>query len=211
MIFFPFGFVVFILILVFSTFLIIFWFLGSIPFAFAKLGISPYHAVLLYFLVLAGSVINIPITRRREVYLRRFYWFAVPEVRDTILAINLGGAIIPTAVSIYLLTRVNIGKCLIPLVLMIFIAKAFTRVIPGRGFAMPALIPPLFSALLAYIFYPENPAVCAYITGTLGVLIGADLLNLHRVKELHSTFVSIGGAGVFDGIFLTGLISALLS
>lgn len=44
----------------------------------------------------------------------------------------------------------------------------------------------------------------AYIGGTLGVLIGADLLRLDAVRKL-------GGAGTFDGIFLSGLVAALLA
>ncbi len=46
---------------------------------------------------------------------------------------------------------------------------------------------------------------------TLGSLIGADLLNLKKIPELGTPIASIGGAGTFDGIFLTGIISVLLA
>jgi uncharacterized membrane protein len=50
----------------------------------------------------------------------------------------------------------------------------------------------------------------AYISGVIGVLLGADLLNLRKVTKLGAPMMSIGGAGTFDGIFLTGIISVLL-
>jgi uncharacterized membrane protein len=58
---------------------------------------------------------------------------------------------------------------------------------------------------------PTGPAPTAYVAGTLGTLIGADLLNLHKIKHLNAPVVSIGGAGTFDGIFLTGILAVLLS
>jgi uncharacterized membrane protein len=53
--------------------------------------------------------------------------------------------------------------------------------------------------------------IIAYVSGTLGTLIGADLLNLHHIAELGAPMASIGGAGTFDGIFLSGIIAALLA
>lgn len=212
MIFVPLGLLIFLLLIFFSGILFTLWILGGIPFAFAKLGISTETAIILFTMTFIGSLINFPLSRKREVYIRRFYWFTLPDVRETVIAINLGGAIIPVIVSIYILLKCNDPlRCIIPTLLVAFLSKNLTKVVPGKGFVMPALIPPIVAALLGYAFYPENPSACAYVSGTLGVLIGADLLNLHRVKELRSTFVSIGGAGVFDGIFLTGIISALLT
>ena len=85
-----------------------------------------------------------------------------------------------------------------------------SRVVEGVGVVIPAFIPPIISALIAFILYPDNPAPVAYVSGALGTLIGADILNLRKLKDLPG-IVSIGGAGVFDGIFLTGVLAALLS
>jgi hypothetical protein len=46
---------------------------------------------------------------------------------------------------------------------------------------------------------------------SLGALVGADLLNLNRVQGLSDPVVSIGGAGTFDGVFLTGILAVLLA
>lgn len=45
---------------------------------------------------------------------------------------------------------------------------------------------------------------------SMGALIGADRLNLSRIADLGAPVVSIGGAGTFDGVFLTGIIAGLL-
>ena len=45
----------------------------------------------------------------------------------------------------------------------------------------------------------------------MGTLIGADLLNLTRLAEIGAPALSIGGAGTFDAVFLTGIIAGLLA
>jgi len=37
------------------------------------------------------------------------------------------------------------------------------------------------------------------------------LSNLNKTRSLGASIVSIGGAGTFDGIFLTGLLAVLLA
>ena len=54
-------------------------------------------------------------------------------------------------------------------------------------------------------------APLAYICGSLGTLIGADVLNLGKLKGLGAPIASIGGAGTFDAIFVTGLLAVLLA
>ena len=70
---------------------------------------------------------------------------------------------------------------------------------------------PLFSAALALLLSRDNPAPMAYISGVLGALIEADLLNWSNFKKLGAHVISIGGAGVFDGILLTGIVAALIA
>jgi len=45
----------------------------------------------------------------------------------------------------------------------------------------------------------------------LGTLIGADLTNLDKLSGLGAPVASIGGAGTFDGIFLTGILAVILA
>ncbi len=190
--------------------------------AFRKLGFSPIYSVLLLFLSLIGSYMNIPvkeITSREPLISGRvidYYWFKyiIPPVeveRRTLIAINLGGAVIPVFISVYLFTKVNLQDLLMAVFLMTILIHMMARPVMGLGIAVPALLPPVAAALLAYMISPDHAPIIAYISGTLGSLIGADLLNLDKIPDLRTHMASIGGAGTFDGIFLTGIISVLLA
>jgi uncharacterized membrane protein len=81
--------------------------------------------------------------------------------------------------------------------------------VPGLGIAVPLFAPPLVTAVVALILSRQRAGPLAYISGSLGTLIGADLLNLDKLQGLGAPIASIGGAGTFDGIFLTGLLAVI--
>lgn len=218
MFFIPVAFLIFIAFILFLPILFLLGYFQVLTIGFEKLGISPGATTFLLFLILIGSGINIPLTKKKLIYgeeLRFFGLWRVPKIKAQGLFINLGGAVIPVLLSVYFLFRVSrAGFDLEPIflatILMLIISKFLSRVIPGRGISLPILIPPIFSALFALILAPDFAAPAAFISGVLGTLVGADLLNLRRAQRFGG-FLSIGGAGVFDGIFLVGMVSALLS
>ena len=218
MFFIPVAFLIFIAFILFLPILFLLGYFQVLTIGFENLGISSGATTFLLFLILIGSGINIPLTKKRLIYgeeLRFFGFFRVPKIRAQGLFINLGGAVVPVLLSVYFLFRVSkAGFDLEPIflatILMLIISKFLSRVIPGRGISLPTLIPPIFSALFALILAPDFAAPSAFISGVLGTLIGADLLNLRRAQRFGG-FLSIGGAGVFDGIFLIGIVSALLA
>ncbi|HCG76517.1 TPA: hypothetical protein DEW49_01245 [bacterium] len=159
--------------------------------ALVKMGISPAVATLIFFLSIIGSLINIPLLSGNQN-----------------IAINVGGAIIPLLLCIYLFPKVPILKTIIAVMISALIMNKMAQPIPMVGVTIPMFIPPLIAVLLGFIFSPRNPTPVAYIAGVLGVLIGADLMNLSQVTG--AGMMSIGGAGVYDGIFLVGIISALI-
>ncbi|MCD6411781.1 MAG: DUF1614 domain-containing protein [Thermoplasmata archaeon] len=196
---------------------------GSVTIAFSRLGIPVAIAYLLFWISFLGSSINLPVKRwQTEITeIREINFFGIRYripfhgERESILAINLGGAVIPICVSAYELLRLSndvhlLMKAIVAVVILTFICKAFSKPVRGLGIAIPAFIPPLFSALIALVIARENPVVVAYLAGTLGTLIGADLMNLHKIRDLGAPVASIGGAGTFDGIFLSGIIAVLL-
>jgi len=213
MFFFPVGCIIFGLFILALPILFFLVFFNVVAFSFEKLGISPEIAILLLFLILVGSLINIPISRRRVEYteVSCFGWFRAPIRRASGLAVNLGGAVIPVGLSLYLLFKVPLWPVLAATALMIIICKFLAKPVPGRGITIPLFIPPLFAALFGILFAWEFAAPCAYISGVLGTIIGADLLNLRKARKLGSGIVSIGGAGVFDGVFLVGVVSVILT
>lgn len=218
MLFLPIAFIIFVLFILFLPVLFLLGYFHVVTLGFEKLGISPEITLILLFLILIGSAVNIPLTKKKLRYVEESRFFGlwkVPKIEAQFVAINLGGAVIPILLSFYFLflswqESINLKPLLIAMILMAVLAKFLARIIPGKGIVLPAFVPPVFSAILAMLLAPEFPAVCAFVSGTLGVLIGADILNLRKVQKMGG-FVSIGGAGVFDGIFLVGIISALLA
>jgi uncharacterized membrane protein len=206
-------------------FLILFFFIiiqiNVIALAFARIGIPPHYIFTALFAILVGSFINIPFKRIPQKSISQEKWVsffgfrhAIPLRRrkETVLAVNVGGAIIPVLLSLYLLWKTGLwARGFLATAIMVAITYHLARPIKGVGIAMPAFLPPILAALLSVIFaYQQAPAL-AYIAGTLGTLIGADLLNLGKIKNLGAPVASIGGAGTFDGIFLTGIVAVLLS
>ena len=188
-------------------------FFHLIEFGFEKVGIPADLTFILLLLILLGSFINIPLTRRRYFYVKKKYFLGLierREIRGEGLFINLGGGIIPLIISFYLIYKIP-DKFLIlwPILFMIFICYSLAKVVPERGVVIPAFIPPIFSAIFSLIFCHPFAAPCAFISGVLGTLIGADIMHLPDFKGRG--FLSIGGAGVFDGIFLTAIFSAILA
>jgi len=129
------------------------------------------------------------------------------------VTINLGGAVIPIIVSIYLLATHPslIGYSLVGVIFSSIVVRLVSREETGVGVVTPVFVPPIAAALISLLIYHgAGVAVIAYVTGTLGALIGADLSRLSSITKLRAPIVSIGGAGTFDGVFLTGIIAVLL-
>jgi uncharacterized membrane protein len=197
--------------------------LGMIGEAFLRLGIPPAIMFWLLISTLVGSLINIPIysyatgeVMGEQVVSYFGMRFRVPrpdQTHRTVLAVNVGGALIPLALSIYLISQISFGLSLPTLLALVtLVVNRLARPVKGLGIAVPGLLPPLVAVLGAYLFcQPELRAPCAYIASTLGILIGADLLNLGKISQLGAPVASIGGAGTFDAIFLSGVIAVLLS
>lgn len=174
----------------------------AMEYSWDKLGIPHRWFFGLLIGCLFGSAINLPLTRLGG---------RTPE--STLLAINLGGALIPAGIAIYLL--VNRPETAAPALAAAAIVTALSFLVAqpmkGVGIAMPIFVAPLAAAAAGMILAPATPAVVAYVAGTLGTLIGADLLNLGRMRTIGAPIVSIGGAGTFDGVFLSGLLAVLLA
>ena len=110
---------------------------------------------------------------------------------------------------------------LVGLVALVLLAKAFTAANPaslaqglrwaGVGIAVPIFVPALITAVVSLLLSRYDAAPLAYISGSMGTLIGADLTNLDKVAGLGAPVASIGGAGTFDGIFITGILAVLLA
>ena len=203
-------------------FLIVFGVLMTLRYAYLSLGVSPSAALLLLFGSLIGSYFNIPVYQLRPEHVvsnqvREFFgmYYVVPEVENwpaTWIAVNVGGAVIPTIMSIYLLFARGLWiRGSIAIAIVAVILHSLAEPVPGLGIAVPIFLPVVVTAIVSLLLARENAAPLAYISGSMGTLIGADLTNLGQVRGLGAPVASIGGAGTFDGIFLTGILAVLLA
>lgn len=198
--------------------------------AFTRIGFTWSDALMVLLLSLLGSGINIPVRNMecstpmvRERYVRAFgITYRVPVVENvncsTLLAVNVGGAVIPIVISVLLLYKFPeaLTYSIAGILFVALITNRVARPVKGLGIVTPALLPPLVAALgaivLVYVLNAPHQFIflIAYVGGTLGTLIGADILNLNKIKDMGAPIASIGGAGTFDGVFLSGLIAVLL-
>jgi uncharacterized membrane protein len=196
--------------------------LRSVRFAYVSLGVSSGTAMWLLFASLLGSVFNIPIVELPPEHVMSdqvvdFFGmrYAVPVVshfEGTVIAVNVGGAVIPTLMSIYLLFKRELwSKGLLATAIVALVLHWLADPVPGLGIAVPVFVPVVTTAAVAMLLSREEAAPLAYIAGSLGTLIGADITNLDKVRGLGAPVASIGGAGTFDGIFLTGILAVLIA
>jgi len=213
-------------------FYLAFWFLfalvvamieiGVLQFVFQSMGVSRRYMFALLIFTLLGSYINIPVARLASEPMRTGqivdYFgvqYVVPIIVNspgTIVAVNVGGAVIPFFLSIYLIVKHRLfveGPVAVAIVTVV--VHLMAHPVPGVGIAVPIFIPPLITALVAVSLSRRRAAPLAYVAGSLGTLIGADLLNLNKIRGLGAPMASIGGAGKFDGIFLTGIVAVLIA
>jgi uncharacterized membrane protein len=196
--------------------------LRALRFAYMRLGVGPRAAALLLLGSLIGSYFNIPVAHLPAEHLvagREIDFFGmryvVPVVVDwpgTVIAVNVGGALIPGLMSLYLLARHRLWRRgLVAVACVAAVCHLLARPVPGLGIALPVFVPALVTAVVAVLLSWRYAAPLAYVGGSLGTLVGADLLNLGKVEGLGAPVASIGGAGTFDGIFLTGVLAVLIA
>ncbi len=193
-----------------------------------KLHLAPSIALALVIATFVGSLINIPIAtlpRKRDVPSNPLAVYGLADVwpqiernaPQTVIAVNLGGCIVPVGLSLYrtfYLAAFNpralvlgIVGCVVNIIACYAIARPVKRI----GIAMPGLVSPMIAAALALLLAPEAAPPVAFVIGVMGPLIGADLLHLRDIEAVETGIASIGGAGTFDGIVLSGIIAAYLA
>ena len=195
---------------------------GILEYAYAKIGVNRRYLFAVLLLSLLGSYVNIPIAHlpgEQVIAGRVITYFGmryvVPIVQEwpgTVIAVNVGGAVVPTLLSLYLLYKHRLYVSgLVGVVIVAAVVHWLATPVRGVGIAVPIFIPPLVATATAWVLQRRSAPPLAYIAGSLGTLIGADLLNLGKVQGLGAPVASIGGAGTFDGIFVTGILAVLLA
>jgi uncharacterized membrane protein len=196
--------------------------IGILEYAYESAGVNRRYMFLLLMASLLGSYVNMPIAElpAEHVYTEGIvsYFgmqYVIPRVLTepkTIIAVNLGGAVIPAFLSFYLILKNRLyWSSAIAVAVVSAVVHLMARPIPGVGIAEPTFVPFLVTVGIVLVLSRKNAAPLAYIAGSLGTLIGADLTNLDRIRGLGAPVASIGGAGTFDGIFVNGILAVLLA
>lgn len=142
----------------------------------------------------------------------KFFDLPIFVYKSYLLALNVGGALIPLVLSFYLICKNNMRflKILLAVSLVAF-ATYMVTIVKEEGvisYFPYYFLPMILSFLLALLFYYRNPSATAfaYICSTLGVIIGGDFSHLPEL--FRKPFMgSMGGAGIYDLVYLSGLIS----
>jgi uncharacterized membrane protein len=194
----------------------------AFEYAFESLGIDRRYILSLLVLCLVGSYVNIPVAELppEQIISNRIVEFfgmryVVPQAEvwpRTVIAVNVGGALIPAALSFYLIVRERLGlRGAMAIAIVTAVVYHVAQPLPGVGIAVPNFVPALAAVGTALLLSRRSAAALAYVGGSLGTLIGADLLNLGKIRGLGAPVASIGGAGTFDGVFLTGILAVLIA
>jgi uncharacterized membrane protein len=205
--------------------------LGVIGAAFTRLGFSWISALAIVLLMLVGSFVNIPVYKIRRDMVRMHppessvngeYLQSSPSpVWDTTIFVNLGGAVIPVAVTLFIMyqailitgTSLQFSVCA-GIILVAAITYVSTRSVPGSGIQVSLLIPGLAALLFALLLSGGTglaAAATAFASGIFGTLLGGNIARLFRIKDLDVPSLSIGGAGTFGAVFICCILPALIA
>jgi len=149
----------------------------------------------------------------------RVYDVPIIHLGGTVIGVNAVGFFIPTIITVKMLMQRRIPWkqfCLLT-VIIAAVTYLYTFLHPTLGMVIYLFaIPPILAAAIAFMLRKMrkasefNPALLAYAGATIGVLVGADLLNLYKLANYDwgkPVLVSIGGGGVLDAIFLAGMVA----
>jgi len=136
-----------------------------------------------------------------------------------VIGVNAVGFFIPTLITLNMLLhkRIPQKKFCILAVIIAGVSYLYSFFQPGLGVVIYLFaIPPILAAAIAFMFRKMkeggniNTALLAYAGATIGVLVGADLLNMYKLAN-HDwgkpTLVSIGGGSILDALFLAGMVA----
>ncbi len=136
--------------------------------------------------------------------------------RDYFLAFNVGGAVVPIVLSLHLIRKHDVGLPRLVAGVGLVAAASFmvTRVTAmGVVASFPFyLLPSILAALLALLLASRRSVASpgySYAIATLGVVIGADFFHLPEIFS-EPFMGSVGGAGLYDMVYIAGLLSLCL-
>lgn len=205
--------------------------------ALTRLHLSGPVAALAVVGILAGSLVNLPVWRKPVDSPQVVEWTRVanetsageqwvPKIRaargEPVLFVNLGGCLIPLIIALWEARFVvaaggqPLAALAVAVGLNVLASNRLARPLGNLGVGLPLWVSPVVSlavswALLGNEAGAEWRPAVAFTSGVLGPLVGADLWHAWRTRGNWPRGLVLGGAGTFDGIVLSGILAALLA
>lgn len=175
-------------------------------------------AVLVFFGVLQRVLDRLHLTDRMALILiaAMFIGTLLPSISIGKVSINIGGAVIPLGVSLYLMYKADERKerirALIGAVLTGAAVLGLSMLLPDEPEAMfmdPNLVYGIVGGVIAWILGRSRRA--AFICGVVGVIL-ADMVTacINWSKGIDQQLV-LGGAGIGDTVVISGVLAVLLA
>lgn len=195
--------------------------------ALGELGLGPASAAVAAAAIFLGGAVNVPVRRipREEIVevprsglfgLGRMAPRLVRRRTWAVLAVNVGGCVVPAGLAVWQVVRLaghgpgSLAAAVAAVAVNVALCWKLARPVEGVGIVLPALAPGLAAAACALLLAPDRAPSVAFVAGVAGPLVGADLLHLEEMEGMTG-MASIGGAGTFDGIVLSGIVATLLA
>jgi uncharacterized membrane protein len=197
-----------IILLGIAVLLIYYAYIGTIRKVLVSIGFTPGEAGTMIVVTFLLGSITIPL------FPYNGWW----------VGICVGGALIPLMICARLLRtrRASLPESAIGIIIVAFVTYFITRAEEGVGIV--ADVPLAFAPAIAAGLYSmstfwlnmDKAAPLAYVSGVIGTIVGADIFRLEEVLAFDPpsdgvSVLSIGGANIFDMVYLTGIIAVVIA
>ncbi|MDI3310901.1 MAG: DUF1614 domain-containing protein [Thermoanaerobacterium sp.] len=132
------------------------------------------------------------------------------------ISINIGGAVIPAIVAVYLFVKAERGveriNAMVSSVLAgtaVYLAGKLLPSEPEAMFIEPNYVYGIISGLIAYLFGRSRR--CAFIAGVMGVILSDFAEGLTNIILARPGTISVGGAGAFDTVVISMIVAVFFS
>jgi len=134
---------------------------------------------------------------------------------ETKVTLNIGGFIIPVAFAIWMLSLNFIFEIVLSYLLMTILAYSVAEIREGVGVVLPREVG-VFAIPLALLLAPSDASYAdvaglIFVPAVLGIVTALLIASAYFPREKGCPFVSIGGTGNYEAIFLIAVISLLFA
>lgn len=141
----------------------------------------------------------------------------IPDIPITpLLSVNIGGALVPLGLCVYLLVKAGSAKEVVRALLASVITGVAIHLVgewmpsePEQIVIDPNYLFGLIGGAVAYLFGRSRRG--AFVAGVLGSLIAAFWDAIEVWNQGVRQALSLGGAGLLDTIVISGLVAVLLA